>query len=134
MEALFELKNPKPFDAELFGIMKETALALIKGAEKNPYSQAIVLQTARGQEYAVWVRDALSDSLEIEKMLSQMLQEQDVEIHHVLCLWQDGGLDLPSYAFRKRLLDFSPLNSEAGIFVKTASGISVIGLGSTMRG
>ena len=134
MHAIFELKNPLPFDANVLENMKKTALKLLDGAEKDPYTQAIVLSSATGKEYSVRINNALSQEKTAETALLEKIKESgDTEIGCVLCMWQDHGIDIPSYAFRESLCALDPQNSESLMFVMTAAGVAAVKMSTVMK-
>ena len=134
MQAIFELKNPLPFDANVLENLKKTALKLLDGAEKEPYTQAIVLFSATGKEYSVRIKNALSQEKTDETALIKTIKESgDTEIGCVLCMWQDHGIDIPSYAFRESLCALDPKNSESLMFVMTADGVAAVKMSAVMK-
>ena len=134
MQAIFELKNPLPFDRNLFENMKKTALDLLDGAEKDPYTQAIVLFSVAGKEYSVRINNALSQEKTDEMALLEKIKKSgDTEIGCVLCMWQDHGIDIPSYAFRESLCALDPKNSESLMFVMTADGVAAVKMSTVMK-
>ena len=134
MHALFELKNPLPFDRNLFENMKKTALKLLDGAEKSQYTQAIVLSSATGKEYSVRINNVLSQEKTDETALLEKIKESgDTEIGCVLCMWQDYGIDIPSYAFRESLCALNTKNSESLMFVMTADGVAAVKMSAVMK-
>ena len=134
MQAIFELKNPLPFDANVLENLKKTALKLLDGTEKEPYTQAIVLFSATGKEYSVRIKNALSQEKTDETALIKTIKESgDTEIGCVLCMWQDHGIDIPSYAFRESLCALDPKNSEALMFVMTADGVAAVKMSAVMK-
>ena len=134
MQAIFELKNPLPFDANVLENMEKTALDLLDGEEKDPYTQAIVLFSATGKEYSARIKNALSQEKTDETALLERIKESgDTEIGCVLCMWQDHGIDVPSYAFRESLCALDPKNSESLMFVMTADGVSAVKMSAVMK-
>ncbi len=134
MKSVFEVENPLPFDADVFERMKKSADGLLCKADKREYTQAIVLLSRTGREYGAVIEDALSEDKNEEKALIDSLSTaNDIKVSRVLCMWQDGGIDIPSFAFRKMLLEIDPSNNDCGIFVSTADGFSVIRLENTMK-
>ena len=134
MQAIFELKNPLPFDRNMFDNMKKTAIKLLDGTEKDPYTQAIVLFSATGKEYSVRIQNALSQEKTDETaFLEKIKKSGDTEIGCVLCMWQDHGIDIPSYAFRESLCALDPKNSESLMFVMTADGVSAVKMSTLMK-
>ena len=134
MKTVFELNNGLPFDRTLFERMQKTASDILNNATKEEYTQAIVLLTSKGKEYCAVIENALSeDKIEESSLLGTLISEDDTEIYRILCMWQDGGIDLPSYTFRKMLCESNSKNLESGIFVKTNDGYSVIKLSVTLK-
>ena len=134
MKSVFDIKESLMFDAVVFEQMKRSASSLLAGAKDNKYTQVIVLLTEAGGEYGKVVVNALSEDKAEEKALLERLSEaKDTVVTRVLCMWQDGGIDLPSMKFRKLLCELDPKNSESGIFVITADGFSVIKTENTMK-
>lgn len=134
MQALFELKIKTVPHLTVFHGMMNTATKLLSGAEKSQYTQAIVLHSAKGNEYSTMIRNALSEEKSDEKALLYQIQEaNDSEIDFVLCMWQDEGIDIPSFDFRKLLLESNEKNADTALFVMTADGVSEIKLSATMK-
>lgn len=132
MQSIFEVKNALYFDKDVFDKMNETASALLCKAEKEQYTQAIILLSEQGKEYSAIVSNALSKDKADEKSLLNTLAN-DTKIDRILCVWSDGSVDIPSFTFREMLLDANEKNTDSGIFVKTADGFSVIKLGNTLK-
>lgn len=134
MKSLFELKTKITPDFTVFECMKEKATEILSDTEKSQYTQAIVLYSAAGNEYSAVIRNALSKEKKDETSLLCKIQEaKDSEICFVLCMWQDKCIDIPSFDFRKLLLDLNENNSESTLFVMTADGVSGIKLSATMK-
>lgn len=134
MKSIFELKNSLPFDSDIFERMKKTALELLVNAEKKEYTQAIVLLSGTGREYGAVIENALSGDKKDEKALIECLASaNDTKLNHVLCMWRDGGIDIPSFALRQMLCDVDDSNNDCGIFVMVDDGYSVINLENTMK-
>lgn len=134
MKSVFELKSELYFDEDIFEDMKKKALSLLKNQERGEYTQAIVLRTARGNEYCATIKNALSEECADERALLQILSSnEDTEISRILCMWQDGGVDIPSFRFRKMIYELDSANAESGIFVKTATGYAVFGLENSIK-
>lgn len=134
MKSIFELKNSLPFDSDIFEQMRKTALELLVNAEKKEYTQAIVLLSRAGNEYSAVIEDALlKDKSEEKDLIERLVSANDSTLSLVLCMWQDGSVDLPSFALRQMLLDIDPSNKDCGLFVMTADGGSVMSLGNTMK-
>ncbi len=52
-------------------------------------------------------------SAKCEQAMLQSLAEAHIRVARILCMWKSGGVDLPSYVFRRGLLDMDPANAEA---------------------
>lgn len=134
MKSVFDVKNRKPFDGDVFERMKKTALELLDAAERGPYTQAVVLLSVRGNEYGAVIQNALSEEKTDERaLLARLHRAEDTAIQCVLCMWQDGGIDIPSLAFRRMLCDLNPNNTEALQFVMTTDGVVGIDVFATMK-
>ena len=134
METVFDLKTELPFDENLFEQMKNTANGLLGGAEKSQYTQAIVLISSKENEYGAVIGNAISkDKAEEEAFLKRLKDACDTEVWYLLCMWEDGNIDLPSIDFRKMLCEASAKNTETQIFVMTQNGTALKKLGSTMK-
>ena len=134
MQYLFDPKIKNAPDFEIFKSMKEKAIELLSNIDNCKYTQAIVLRSSKGNEYGTVIRNALSKERSDEQVLLQKIQDaKDSTICFVLCMWQEQCIDVPSYDFRKALLNLNEENAEAMIFVMTACGVSEIKLLSTMK-
>lgn len=134
MKTVFELKNELPFDKELFDRMRKTASDILNNTAKEEYTQSVVLLSSEGKEYSMVIKNALSQyKVDEASLLETLISENDTCIYRVLCMWQDGCIDLPSHSFRKMLSELNNKNRESGIFVKTKDGYSVIKLSITLK-
>ena len=134
MQSLFEFKTKIPIDFDVYESMRKTSSELLHGTEDGQYTQAIVLFSATGNEYSTIVKNALSEEKAAERALLEALREaEDTAIRYVLCMWQDGCIDIPSFTFRDMLCKQDPLNSDAIVFVMTAHGVSGIKMSETMK-
>ena len=134
MHTLFELNSKIDVDAAAFERMMNAAEAELSKAEKNQYIQAIVLLSVKGNEYTTLIKNALSKEKSDETALLKRIKDlNDTEIRYALCLWQDGGIDIPSYWFRKSLCTLDPKNTETLLFVMSTDGIGGIKVSNTMK-
>ncbi|MBE6531235.1 MAG: hypothetical protein E7679_03980 [Ruminococcaceae bacterium] len=128
------MENTLMFDSDIFEKMMGTARDILNNTEKGEYTQAIVLLSANGAEYAAIIKNALSEDKSDEKALIERLTiANDTEIEYLLCLWQNGGIDLPSYRSREMLCETDTRNTECKIFVLTQNGTSVVKLEKTIK-
>ena len=135
MQALFELKTKLTIDMAVFEQMKKTAEAELSKATAGQYVQAVVLLSAKGNEYSTLIKNALSkEKADETAFLEGIKNVNDTEICYVLCMWQaDKCIDIPSFDFRKLLCALNPKNTEALLFVMTANGVSGIKVSTTMK-
>ena len=139
MHTLFELNTKIDVDAAAFERMMnaaeaELSKAELSKAENSQYIQAIVLLSVKGNEYSTRIKNALSKEKSGETALLKRIKDlNDTEIRYALCLWQDGGIDIPSYWFRKSLCTLDPKNTETLLFVMSTDGIGGIKVSTTMK-
>ena len=134
MHTLFELNTKIDVDAAAFERMMNAAEAELSKAEKSQYIQAIVLLSVKGNEYSTLIKNALSKEKSDETDLLKRIKDlNDTEIRYALCLWQDGGIDIPSHWFRKSLCTLDPKNTETLLFVMSTDGIGGIKVSTTMK-
>ena len=134
MHTLFELNTKNDVDEAAFERMMNAAEAELSKAEKSQYIQAIVLLSVKGNEYSTLIKNALSKEKSDETALLKRIKDlNDTEIRYALCLWQDGGIDIPSYWFRKSLCTLDPKNTETLLFVMSTDGIGGIKVSTTMK-
>ena len=134
MHTLFKLNTKIDVDAAAFERMMNAAEAELSKAEKSQYIQAIVLLSVKGNEYRTLIKNALSKEKSDETALLKRIKDlNDTEIRYALCLWQDGGIDIPSYWFRKSLCTLDPKNTETLLFVMSTDGIGGIKVSTTMK-
>lgn len=134
MKTLFELQNNLPFDTNLFERLQKTASAILQSVEQGQYTQALILVSSIKKEYSAVIKDALSEEHPEEKALLEELKvNQDTALNYILCMWQDGNIDIPSWAFRKMLCSLDPKNADALLFVMTENGTSVVKLANTLK-
>lgn len=122
------------FNSEIFDNMVSTAKEILSDAQKSEYTQAVVFLTSSKKEYYVLINNALSPDKECEgDLVANLKANDDTEISYVLCMWHDESVDLPSYDFRKMLLQMDERNANAEIFVLTESGYQTKPLETTLR-
>ena len=134
MKTIFELKAKIPYDPDTFETVRKAATDLLTNAKKENATQAIVLYSASGKTYRKIIENACSEDKKAEKeLLAELKAAADTEIRYVLCMWQDHNIDIPSFAFRRMLVELDPQNQDALLFVTTKEGIAVIKASSTMK-
>jgi cytidine deaminase len=134
MRSIFEITNKMDFDPAAFEKMKALATETLSNAKVGQYTQAIVLFSESETLYGAVIENALSQERADERELLEKLKTNgDARIRYCLCMWQDGGVDIPSFRFRKMIYELDSANAESGIFVKTATGYAVFGLENSIK-
>ena len=81
--------------------------------------QMIALRTAGGRIYVMENRSILSgDHGDEDLFLGSLALQDDTPVTHLVCMWYDGALDLPSMHFRRGLLEINGNNGRAGILLQ----------------
>ena len=134
MQTLFEIKSNLPFDASIFERMKKSAADLLQATQKDKYTQAVVLYSKKRNEYRALLCYAVSNEKNNEAALLEALwAAKDTELRYVLCMWSDGGIDIPSYALREMLCTIDPRNADSLCFVMTKDGVGALKVSATMK-
>lgn len=134
MKTYLELTEKLPCDLTLFERMKTAATELLNQTEAERNTQALVLLSANGEIYGTAVKNACGEERTEERALIHRFKVcGDTEIRWGLCLWADQNPDLPSFAFRKALLELDPKNGETLWFVRTKDGISTVRCAATVK-
>ena len=79
--------------------------------------QVIVVKTAKSN-IRFLANNVLDEKYEDEKRFVQkLIDEEDVVIQQIVCMWNDASVDLPSMNFRKLLLKVSEENKNARMYL-----------------
>ena len=117
-------KNKNMFD-ELFNMARAEISGLDEKAESLPAPQVIILFTASNRFYV-----AAND---IDGAICEtMKREKDTKVVRILAMWKDGSIDLPSFYFRKALIQMDERNLKAGILLNGINGIHIRTLETTL--
>ena len=117
----------------VFDGMIKTAEDILDGKAKFQNAQVIVVRTENDNEYGVFIADPLTKEKTEEKAFIKMLcDKNERKINYILCLWQNGGIDIPSADLRRMFADLVPENKNTGIFVMSDTGPSLIKLEITL--
>ena len=86
-----------------------------KQRKENPAAeQIIIVKTTKDNIYFCVNYNIMQGNYEDEKQFFQMLVDvNDVEVKYIVCMWKNGGVDIPSANFRKNLFAICPKNEEA---------------------
>ncbi len=99
----FVLQIPAKYET-----LVKRAHELVKQIAGQNTKQAMVLQTTDNQ-----IHEAIIDApYDADETILHAIGKDNAVIR-IVCCWSDGGFDLPSYDFRKKLCDFNPNNRDA---------------------
>ena len=74
--------------------------------------QVNVVLTEKGNVYSVALPDAINAQKELESFFGMLREKDDCRVSHVVAMWSTGGAEIPSFAFRKGLLELDAANGE----------------------
>ncbi len=106
-----------PYDESEFASLVETANEELKKKNATYMTQAIVLKTAKGNIYRTVVPDTLADT-ESDELLKEMKLNGDTCIESIVCCWEDGCVDMPSYEFMQKLMSLDRRNKDAVVLLQ----------------
>ena len=79
--------------------------------------QVIVVKTAKSN-VRFFANNVLGEKYEEEKMFIQkLIEEDDIIILSMVCMWNDSSVDFPSMNFRKLLLKISEQNKYTKMYL-----------------
>ena len=96
---------------------KEIFYQLMEEARKqiplHPEAEQVnVVRTEKGNVYSVALPDAVNAQKELESFFEMLRGRDDCRVSHVVAMWSTGGAEIPSFAFRKGLLELDAANGE----------------------
>lgn len=98
--------------------MKEAFDAIIIEAEKQieenkDAEMVVVAHTAKDNIYTCANYNILEGKYEdMDRFLQMLVDTNDVEVKYCICMWNNGGLEVPFAHLRLGLLEISPKNEE----------------------
>ena len=98
-----------------------------KEADKLFDGNVVVMLTAKGSVICVPFQD-LRSSVNTESAIKALLEikkNEDAKIDRLICMWHDGSIDLPSYAFREALLSVNRTNFSTKMLLNGLTGYIV---------
>ena len=96
--------------------------------------EVVVMLTAKGTVASVLFQD-LNSAIEAEgvmKGLIEMKKNEDAKIERLICMWHDGCVDVPSFAFREALLSVDSANLSTKMLLNGLTGYIVKTVKATM--
>ena len=82
--------------------------------------QVTVLRTEKNQVYCLALVDVGNAQKELEGFFEMLRERDDCRVSHVVAMWSTGGAEIPSFAFRKGLLELDAGNGETLILLAQA--------------
>lgn len=102
--------------------MLESAQKLLR--ENPDAAQVVMVSTARDQVFHMLNRNFPADMERTEADFCEMLKNrQDTQIIRLLCMWQNGAVDLPSWHLRQLLTQLNPDNQNALVLLNSQDGL-----------
>lgn len=121
-------------DTDVFQELYSMANDALSHANCGQYTQAVAVQTDDGKNRCTVIPDVLSPDHKAEQaFLAAIRADGCTCIRKLVCVWPAGGVDLPSYDFRRRILALDPHNGDTKILVRGTLGYFSKNLNSTMR-
>ncbi len=103
-------------------------------AHKLSDGNVVVMLTAKGSVACVLFQD-LSSAIDAEgavKALLEIKKNEDSKIERLICMWHEGSIDLPSFAFREALLSVDRTNFSTQMLLNGLNGYIVKTVEATM--
>ena len=93
---------------------------------KNPEAvQAIAIMTQSQNIYCI-VNKSLKEATYIDNNLfMKLVQTKDTDVKYIICKWNGYSVDVPSWSFRKKLLEINSNNANAKILLLGFDGYIV---------
>ena len=98
-----------------------------KEADQLSDGNTVVMLTSGGTIYSISFQDMNSacDAEGAMKFLIEKKKSGDSKIEKMICMWHDGGIDLPSFAFREALLAVDSKNLSTQMLLNGFEGYVV---------
>jgi len=116
-------------------VLKEWEELLTKATEKleiEAPEQVVVMQSAKDEIYCIAFSDLQAATEGAIPALEQATAGIDTKIVRVVCMWRNGGIDLPSYALRDRLCKLNRENLDAQLLLQRADSPIIKRIADTM--
>lgn len=109
-------------------LMNVTKEALASTSETHDMLQVTALHTTGEKIYT-----GISYGPQSGEQLIEKLKEQgDTQVTHLVAMWQQGGIDIPSFDFRQALIDLNEKNEFALLVMQGHDCLRTRTIGSTM--
>ncbi len=96
---------------------KEIFHQLMEEARKqislHPQAEQVnMVRTEKSHVYCLALVDVGNAQKELEGFFGMLREKDDCRVSHVVAMWSTGGAEIPSFAFRKGLLELDAANGE----------------------
>lgn len=105
------------YDESEFARLVDIANEELKKKNATYMTQAVVFKTAKGNIYRTVLSNTLADT-ESDVLLKEMRLNGDTHIENIVCCWEDGCVDMPSYELRQKLMSLDRRNKNAIILLQ----------------
>ena len=105
-----------------------------KDANNLSSGNTVVMLTAKGTVYSVSFQNGHS-AIEAEGVIKLFIEKKknsDAKIERLICMWHDGSIDLPSFAFREALVAIDSKNLSTQMLLNGLRGFVVKTVKATM--
>lgn len=101
-----------------------------------PSDQVVCMQSSKGKLYSLIFADlkATIDAADdmTKRLFAELNTNSDKKIDKLVCMWNNGGIDLPSFALRDRLCKLDRENMTAKMLLQGLNALIVKEIGATM--
>ena len=113
MSALHNIESPR--------------VALLSNGSESTKGNAVVMLSAKGTVYSVSFKNGHSaiQAEDVMKLFIEKKKNSDAKIERLICMWHDGSIDLPSFAFREALVTAEGSNLSAKMLLSGLNGYVV---------
>lgn len=105
-----------------------------KEADELSKGNTVVMLSAKGTVYSVSFQNGYSahEAEGVIKLLIEKKKNRDAKIERLICMWHDGSIDLPSFAFREALVAIDSMNLSTQMLLNGLNGYVVKTVKATM--
>ena len=111
---------------DLIKLAKDTLFSLKESVIGIPAPQVSVICTNKNNTYIA--KNDIDGSI-----CDQLISNDDTRIVKLLTMWKNGQVDVPSFAFRKAIVEMNAQNKDTDILLQESEGFIVKKLSQTMK-
>ncbi len=109
-----------------FNLLIKTAKEKIANIENLKKSQIIIVMSGKNNLFYEIIDYTLTDAyLKGNKLINELKENEDTEVRKILCMWNDGCIELPSIYFRKLLCELNEKNKYSEILLNGKDSLFV---------